>query len=42
MSKLTLTVWMLLMSTCLLVMQLFYLIHWDEMEFYYQWPEMGI
>ena len=41
MMKLTLAVWALLMSTCLLVIQIFYLIHWDEIEFYSYWAEMG-
>ena len=42
MSKLTLAVWALLASACLLFVQIFYLLHWEEIEFLLEMAEMGL
>lgn len=41
MMKLTLAVWALLVFACLLVMQIFYLVHWEEIEMVLMLAEIG-
>ena len=41
MMKLTLAVWALLVSACLLVMQIFYILHWEEIETILMLAEIG-